>query len=744
MDSCKTWMLGVFVVVALATTGCSSDSDPPASIPSEPVTGTLSLKGCALGPADVKLRAVPLAFSKPDSPETSTTQTRESYATLAGAAGSPDRFDFTVGDLQAGQVYKLEVAIPAEACGGRVFWTAPGDGLVVGGQRDVAVAGHVARTTIAILQNDTVDSWVGADDLQFTDPAAAVRSIRWKSTLKDVVGGELQVSTEPFPTPTSGATDSCSEPAKGIVHRQGVTVRGNEWTDVGTLDFRAIVSPSRSPDPDGAVATVDPGTYRQLTIGAPLYVRVIPQTIDGPACDPATAGVHGWVVLSRVPQDLPVPDASTQPAQLAPSTGQAYLPAYYAGGVNKGHPGYRELAFKVIEPHPLPAKVCKDVFPLADRFVAYMVDPLGCMWVDNGWAAPGTAAPVGTWFYFRPPASGAGSDVFSGLVSAMGSLVTETSGAVGDAVDYASRLWQSVKKAVAGVMTELIGAIPILSSACDGVSGAVGSSCAKFVEYGLDTGLAAMGIPPSLPNWEQLKDQGIDYLAAEIASQMSPVPAELTELALKQVAQQAIDRMDKKRAQTAGSPYTWVIPYSGFDPAVFTITVGKTGTLALADNIRIVRPANPLYLGGQVGVPTKFPASGELKIPMVLPASRAGIPQPLCRTDRFKLVTCEPSLAQKPTCLYEVSSGPGGLDWAWASMDWSVDCATTHEVQVYFRDQWVKKAEATPCVVLGAVSYQFPYGVLPSLYPEPPYVNLAEVRSLLPASWDGGLYKGCN
>lgn len=43
--------------------------------------------------------------------------------------------------------------------------------------------------------------------------------------------------------------------------------------------------------------------------------------------------------------------------------------------------------------------------------------------------------------------------------------------------------------------------------------------CTKSLSVGLDIGLASMGVPPSLPNFDQFIDKGMDYLAAEMASQ---------------------------------------------------------------------------------------------------------------------------------------------------------------------------------------------------------------------------------
>ncbi|OGF25053.1 hypothetical protein A2227_06925 [Candidatus Falkowbacteria bacterium RIFOXYA2_FULL_47_19] len=60
------------------------------------------------------------------------------------------------------------------------------------------------------------------------------------------------------------------------------------------------------------------------------------------------------------------------------------------------------------------------------------------------------------------------------------------------------------------------------SAVVDAVAGAVcggDPACKMAISAGLDIGLAAMGIPPTIPNFDELVDGGFDYLASEIAAQ---------------------------------------------------------------------------------------------------------------------------------------------------------------------------------------------------------------------------------
>ncbi|MBK9241732.1 MAG: hypothetical protein IPL75_16120 [Acidobacteria bacterium] len=54
--------------------------------------------------------------------------------------------------------------------------------------------------------------------------------------------------------------------------------------------------------------------------------------------------------------------------------------------------------------------------------------------------------------------------------------------------------------------------------------------CQAALEMGLEVALATMGVPPSIPNFDQLMDQGFDYAAAQLASQVG-VPSVIADVA---------------------------------------------------------------------------------------------------------------------------------------------------------------------------------------------------------------------
>jgi len=73
-------------------------------------------------------------------------------------------------------------------------------------------------------------------------------------------------------------------------------------------------------------------------------------------------------------------------------------------------------------------------------------------------------------------------------------------------VDWVSETYTKLKSAIVSVVGDVV---------CAG-----NETCMKGLAAGLDIGLVAMGIPPDLPNFDQLIDQGFDYVVSEISTQV--------------------------------------------------------------------------------------------------------------------------------------------------------------------------------------------------------------------------------
>ena len=75
------------------------------------------------------------------------------------------------------------------------------------------------------------------------------------------------------------------------------------------------------------------------------------------------------------------------------------------------------------------------------------------------------------------------------------------------AVNWISETYQYLKEKLVDLLADIF---------CGG-----DETCKEVLMMGLNAGLAALGVPPSLPNFDQLVDMGIDYLASELAEQIT-------------------------------------------------------------------------------------------------------------------------------------------------------------------------------------------------------------------------------
>ena len=80
---------------------------------------------------------------------------------------------------------------------------------------------------------------------------------------------------------------------------------------------------------------------------------------------------------------------------------------------------------------------------------------------------------------------------------------------MGDFVDWVSKTYASLKSAVA---SKLVSVIPGCSS---------NPKCAGAIEMGLNAGIAELGMPPDLPDFDQLQAMGEGYLLDAVAQQVA-------------------------------------------------------------------------------------------------------------------------------------------------------------------------------------------------------------------------------
>jgi hypothetical protein len=720
-----------------------------AGAPSE-ITGVIQVRGCKPDASAIDLRAQPVQLRSPRIRNIAIDPRATDVRARVEKTPNPHAFRFLIQGLRPVTPYHLAIFVPSDTGCAKVFWRSRSNGFVVSGGPSVLIEGIAATTRIEVLQPET-QSWVGADHLDFTDPSVATRRFRWRTSVPGAVGGELQISTTAFPN--SGNFAACDEPPAGVVYRQLLPIAGDDWVAIPPIPFQRILTPGVLAGAAAGTRT-DEATYRMLLVGAPAYVRVVPITADGPACATEEQGVPGWVIVAKLPGGGPdIPEPAPAPPILQPGAGHHYRPPYfYTGGDDVLHPTYDEFAYRAINEHTLPtAEMCnwqtnwdayKQGVPVAN--LPAFSDHLACYLVLSGDLPGGQTVHVGEWFIYQMVFSGGGG---SSPLDVAVSLVTGTLNAAGVAVTTIADLYNSSVAAVKLLAYDALLTLPLVGQFCDQHA----DDCRQAISIGMTYGMYTMGLPPSVPNWDELKQEGTEYLGREIGQELEArtgIPSPLTEAALNQLAQAIVAQMSQNRSAGISDPaYKWLARYYGFTPASWTAVVKKNGSEPLPNVMMLRSTQTPLFLGADVPLPQRFalPAIGEtsrdLQVPIVLRPNLADIPAPHC-VSSAKLNPrrqCKPMfLATEPFCEYELAVGANGV--------WETDenCEKLADmVQVYYRDAWVtSKAQAVPCTIVSAVTA----AAIGPLYLPIPGLTMflgAGVRPLMPLIWSDATANGC-
>ncbi len=676
------------------------------------ITGTIHVNGCVLGPRDLTLRAQYLRsglLTADDDVDSARPKPRNGVTAVLRATRDPHVLEFTIDELQAGELYHLAIRDKETADGvefgecGELFWRGPFEGLAQAGGPPVLIEGFAARTQLEILR-PFADEWQGSDHLDLSLQAWSLRSFRWRTSLPAVQAGELQISTEAFPVVGADGS-SCAEPDDGIVYRQVVDTAESEWLQFPQVDLAAALAPPRDAPTDdrivaaeaGAVTPMTTATYASLLAGAPIWVRVVPMRESGPACDPEEDGVHGWVNLAKIVSELldELPDPP-EPPSLTLGPQHRYDAPFFDP---KGRPKGDQYSFVVTQPHQLPSK--KQAFNIFN-----LTDPIGAMLVRDHTSLASTWMYPGNYIVIDPGEPSWWDD----LTDSIGSLVTGAIDAIGFLVDKVSKAYAEIKQAAIAVALDVTLAIPIVKDACN----AVGTeNCRKAIEAGVDAGLASVGMPPSLPNWNELQHAGADYLAAEIASQAG-VPQAVVDEAVD-LGQDAMDRLSANRGGK-GEAFKWLAPYYGFDPAVAYVSLHKEGG-DLPPLLSLQIAESDLFLGQTVFLPTHW--SGDLTVPIVLDPNVQDI--------------------APPACVYPTITGPK-----------EYPCSESQTAR-HFRNHYKTKLLATTCTKLTAMTAQYAFSgvAVPPIKKVPPPGDLqVSMFTILDEptqndTWSGKFYGVC-
>jgi hypothetical protein len=595
----------------------------PRPVTTGEVGGTITVHGYDIDPAYIQIQARPILSDSGASGKAGATDRSFVVSAARLRGGDASQFEFRLSGIALDVPYRIGVRIDNQDAYPRLAWSANHDPLVLAGDSSLMFDAYAVRSEIEVMNSDQdrdQPAWVAADALDFSDPAQAARTFRWRSTLADVTGGQLQISLEPFPRIARQGYAPCANGDEGIIYKQDfdADVASGQWVTLPSVDFNVLLQGRRAGskgDKDllrGAVgkAVDDPNwatlTLPKLEAGHPLYVRVMPKIGEELVCEPNKGGVPPEVLLARISPIL----FEIKPAPLSKvSVGQVWYtkPDYGA------HPYKGETCYRVTKDHVL------------FNFIGAPWDTI----VHNFTGVPfGAKATRNMTFCLPPPKGGGGGNFLENFVNSFGSVLTGAFGAFADVVNYASKLWEEIQDAVVDVAASAVDEVGIVDCG-------KGSTCRGALETGLEIGLAAMGVPPSLPNFDELMDQGLDYLAAEVASQTG-VPQVLVDYAsqeAKDFVKSVAEKM-KTNYAVSGLP-DWIAPDIQFDPAYLTVELygpGKSHPFYYSPNFVLTNSLGNfqhIYRSQIDTLPIQLPKQGvepPILYPMVLQADMTGLP----------------------------------------------------------------------------------------------------------------------
>ena len=502
-------------------------------------SGTLYFAGCTPTPRDLVVQASPLAATVVGGREV-IVQPGDSVGRVTPAGGllaapglalptrDPHTFRFTFPTLNPG-AYQLSVQVNAAACAG-ARWRGPTGGVIFAGQHDRRFEAIVPRTRLGVVRPRGRVAF-GADMVPLdAERGPTARSLSVQTTLDDQTEYELQLSTG-RPTNTLPRLRGRCVETSGILYRQPLSLRPRTTTLVA-FDLSQILARLDGLTIGDTVARARMIPSVEYRRGRPLYVRVVPVRAQ---CNPEEEGTSASVTLHA-------PPLATASAIYAPR-----LPIAFEGHFEPGsqsalyNPQPTSQCFQALSNHVLP-----HAFSLA-WINDYNNDPFGGILVMQGVFAPLTTLPEGTIFCVTPSSGSGGNGFLGGITGTFGEVVTGAIDATAWTVNEASAAYEEIQQAVVNAVAAALDAIPGVD--CD-------ATCRAGLQLALKTGMAAMGVPPSIPNFDQLMDEGIDYLAASAAEQAG-IPPEVASVAVRA----AVDQLKAQRGvATAATPNAWYAP----------------------------------------------------------------------------------------------------------------------------------------------------------------------------------------
>lgn len=557
-----------------------------ATRPPADVAGEVEIYGCEIDASSIRVRLSALSVTTDEErasilgeePSADDAATLPVFEADVEAGDEPGSFRFTASELPF-DLYRIGVEIDAEGCE-ELVWRGPSEGLVHAGDVEVAMTAVALRTRLEVLNADS-EAWTSG---LFVDPDTTELRFRIRTDVPDVVAMDVQMSMERFDVRDPSAGDFCDPPEDAETERMEIPAGGRELS----IDVSRFFTEPTDGAPDDVVR------WQRVLAGAPLYVRVVPVSSSGIACRIRQDGASSWVRLIR---REPAPTVAPIPGPELSMTG-TYTAGYYPfqNIITHNHSCYRFITQHRLDGTPPPA------FQLP-------ADPMGYLLVAKGIYPNGYLAMPGEQFCLAPSSGGSSSGPFGAIGDAFADFVGSIADAAEWAVNQAAALYEEIKSKVVGLVAHAVAEL----TGCE-------APCRAALELGAELALASMGLPPSLPDFDALVNEGFGYLAAELADQAG-VPDFIAEEAIE-IAMRFIERANATR----GIPFSpYLVRDTGFVSTGVRLDVTRRPGVSARKRLIYIVP-QPAGVWHPRTLNLKVPESGTLHIPVSISPDLTGLP----------------------------------------------------------------------------------------------------------------------
>jgi len=513
------------------------------------------------------------------------------------AAGDPGTFTLDLSQARAGTVYKVLALTDDQGCISsssvqQAYWLG-------GGKLDISfvIAGKTKLWTNPYGTTTNIVDW--RDEIYIVGYENAKNvPFRIETELKGAHSIQLQASY--FSMPTDLSTDPMSPP--GLLSTWDITQACTNCTF--KVDISKLLPPQSSPQKNWAQSGLDSiiTFFGGIGNGAENTVQLVSNMLQGEKNSNEVAKMT-QVTLS--------PPTSTNLGKYVTSTGSVAPPTTFyfrvvlldKDGKPAGNPSNSvKISWSAKESsggpdftfNTPPASTEKPYANWNVELISYhgllrpkkgdacfiVTENTKGTWTANHYHAPGDPSHVDSpsfvHQYYKDdiicqpePPEGCGWSDLAACISDIGNFFE-------DAINWVSKAYSSAKNTAVGFAADSIGVIPI--PGCD-------KSCLKSgLSIGMDVALTSMGVPPSIPNFAELEDQGLDYLAEQAVAN-SQIPqgaldaAKVAGIDPKEEIKKGIKKgLAETQTSYAGS-FNWLpegVPVRPDGPQLPTVTLNLT------------------------------------------------------------------------------------------------------------------------------------------------------------------------